>query len=342
MSDKQTEAPWMISETLELDDGAEILMKDGQEIVAAPRALQGRYDPVVSVMNSARVGLRGLGSIIGNGATGDSEWRHCLALNSCGPNVCAELLTLSNSGGDGIYVGARGERKWCEDVTIRRCRVTRAHRNGLSLISGRRIRVKDCYFSGAKGTRPKAGICVEPNESRECVEDVRFDSCICEANDGAGIMLNLTKLSPSSSPVDVVFANCEVTSGIEPAIRIYTGDCNGTIVFQNCEFRGTQLPGLHLVSKGSTRLGMSFLNCLWSDVARNPNYLPFQFDITHPVGPRVTFSNCRIIERAETSRPFIVAPDDVFPSVYGRLIVPTGSLSNSIRTKFPKLTVVEK
>jgi hypothetical protein len=88
-------------------------------------------------------------------------------------NITVEGGTYSDSGGDGVMVAGGG--RWVKNgtvydrtnfstgVTLRAMTVSRAWRNGLSVISAKDLLVEDCTFQDTAGTNPQFGIDLEPD-----------------------------------------------------------------------------------------------------------------------------------------------------------------------------------
>ena len=71
-------------------------------------------------------------------------------------------LTIKDTGGDGIYVGAASD-SWSQNVTIKNVVVDNAYRNGISVISIDGILIDNAVIVNTGGTLPQTGIDFEPN-----------------------------------------------------------------------------------------------------------------------------------------------------------------------------------
>ncbi|MBQ6914099.1 MAG: right-handed parallel beta-helix repeat-containing protein, partial [Kiritimatiellae bacterium] len=120
-----------------------VAFEEGVELLAKEGEFKDRFDALVTLHGVTNVVLRGLGK----GATlrmrikdyqsaayVHGEWRHAVNLLSAG-NVTVQNLTLADSGGDGIYVGAKPNVTPCRDITIRDCVCDNNNRQGISVIS---------------------------------------------------------------------------------------------------------------------------------------------------------------------------------------------------------------
>ena len=79
------------------------------------------------------------------------EWR-------CGVDLCGSTsvtvanLTIADTGGDGVYVGASKLASdtfetGCNDILLQGVVTDGAYRNGLSLISGDNVLIQNCQFA---------------------------------------------------------------------------------------------------------------------------------------------------------------------------------------------------
>ena len=133
-------------ESLALRSNTELVLEEGVIIEARKGSFVDRFATLLTLRETTNAVVRGLGA----GATirmhrGDyrkppyaaSEYRH--AFNLLGVRqVTLENLTISSSGGDGVYVGAvKRNCVWrdCENLTVRNCRIEDNNRQASS--SGR-------------------------------------------------------------------------------------------------------------------------------------------------------------------------------------------------------------
>lgn len=85
--------------------------------------------------------------------------------------------------GDGFYVGNG------EDIAFCSVLAEKNRRQGLSIIHGNRILVTRSVFRDTKGTRPGAGIDLEPDRPDQTISNVRIERSKFINNEGAGIMI---------------------------------------------------------------------------------------------------------------------------------------------------------
>jgi parallel beta-helix repeat protein len=112
------------------------------------------------------------------GTTGEWGMGILIARSS---RIVVEAVTARDCWGDGFYVANRST-----DITL--CGVTgdRNRRQGLSVVGGERVVVRDSTFRNTAGTEPECGIDIEPNPG-ESVVDLTITGCLVQGNRGGGI-----------------------------------------------------------------------------------------------------------------------------------------------------------
>ena len=129
-----------------------------------------------------------------------AEWRHTLKLSEV-DGFRLVGLRLEESGGDGIYVGARSA-----NVHIERVELLRHYRQAMSVIGVRNLTVVDTLLASTGrgvGTAPMAGVDFEPNDATTSLTGIVFSNCTFADNFGAGVQFSLGKLGPAAPPIDV-------------------------------------------------------------------------------------------------------------------------------------------
>jgi hypothetical protein len=117
-------------------------------------------------------------------------------------------LRVENAGGDGIYLGRTGDgNPYCENVVIRDVVLDNGNRQGLSIVSARRVLIERSTFSNTQGTLPQAGIDFEPNRPDERLEDIVVRDSLFLRNRGAGIQFFLWNMTQDSTPISVRIEN---------------------------------------------------------------------------------------------------------------------------------------
>lgn len=137
-----------------------------------------RYS-IINVSKSNTISIMGNGSLIGDRVmhTGQGgEWGMCISTYDA-DNILIRGLSMSKAWGDGIYVG-KGTKK----ISISGCKIDSCRRQGISVIEGTDVVIKDCIITNICGTAPEYAIDIEPNTldtvTNVRLEDINIDNCI--------------------------------------------------------------------------------------------------------------------------------------------------------------------
>lgn len=193
--------------------------------------------------------------------------------------------TVVNCWGDGIYISPLGKVE-SERVCINNFKIHRARRNGISIISGKGITIKDGVISETRGTAPQAAIDIEPNRPSNTLSNILIKDVVTHKSAGDGIMILLSNLTikdgKSSEPEDK-----KITIRIENHKDIssqYAARINGREERNN---KVTYMPG---------KLGgeITFTNPTWQGYRdRSPiRYSPSKTRIlNYGFNPNISFDN---------------------------------------------------
>jgi hypothetical protein len=114
--------------------------------------------------------LEGSGSV-SNGAA-------CMVLR--GPtNVIIDHVTTTGCAGDGFYIAGYGTNAVNpgNGLLVTNSTATHAGRNGMSIITGINITVRNSTFEYSNRGAPSDGVDIEPNHAGQVVENVTFENC---------------------------------------------------------------------------------------------------------------------------------------------------------------------
>jgi len=111
------------------------------------------------------------------------EWGMGIYIGPEAKRVTVVGVTAKDMWGDGFYVGG------ASDVAF--CSVTATHnrRQGLSVVEVDKLLVTDSVFQETRGTRPSAGIDIEPDKPEQKVVNIRIQNSKFINNAGGGIMI---------------------------------------------------------------------------------------------------------------------------------------------------------
>lgn len=98
--------------------------------------------------------------------------------------------------GDGIYIGEilhkeRSDYKltkyFCENIKIIGGIIDNNRRNGISVISVKGLLIENILIKNTEGTMPMAGICIEPNNNEQFLEDITIRNVTTKNNKEVGV-----------------------------------------------------------------------------------------------------------------------------------------------------------
>ena len=210
----------------------EIIFEAGTELVAMQGAYRSKGDCLLAFRECDNVILRGRRRDGGksahirmrkedyqSGAYEKSEWRHGLVFSGC-RNVRIQDLTIAQTGGDGIYLGATKNRSVNQNVVIRRVVCRDNHRQGISVISAENLLIEDCLLCNTRGTDPQAGIDFEPNSPGESLVNCVVRNCVAENNAGTGFQICPQFMNSRSQPISIYLEHCVSRSNRLHAIHL--------------------------------------------------------------------------------------------------------------------------
>lgn len=111
-------------------------------------------------------------------------------------NVIVNNPNISDCWGDGIYIGEilHKDRKnynlksyYCQNIKIKGGLLDNNRRNGISVISVKGLLIENTLIENTKGTMPMAGICIEPNNNEQFLEDIILRNIVSKNNAEVGI-----------------------------------------------------------------------------------------------------------------------------------------------------------
>ncbi len=341
-------SPWIVK-PIKLISNQTIRFEKGVVILAKRGEFKGRGDSLFTAKNCKNLTLIGYGATFKMWRTDydnpklyrHGEWRMCLELDGC-RNVNIYGLTLTQSGGDGIYLGTGdGPNK---NIHIKDVICDKNYRQGISVINAENLLIENCILSNTKGTAPEAGIDFEPNRPDERIANCVMRNCTIENNAGDGIDIYLVPLKFTSADISLQFENCQVignTNSVRAVLGGTQATCpKGKIEFNNCVFSQPYASGI-VVSKPATPVKCRFVNCsiVNSGLKYPTSISPIVFQSSRyadmPVGG-VEFVDC-IIETSKSINPmqFVDQGAVGLKDITGTLIIKKGNIKK-------KLTLTEK
>ena len=254
----------------------EVVFEEGVEVLAKRGEFHDKFDALFTIARSTNIVLRGLGS----GATlkmwikdyqspaySRGEWRHVVNLLSA-ENVTVENLTLADSGGDGVYVGAKPANVPCRNITIRGCVCDNNNRQGISVISVDGLLIERTTMKNTRGTNPKAGIDFEPNAACQLLKNIVMRDCLSENNAGGGYYMYAGNFDARTEPISITLENCRSVNDNSAGLRLaFAGTPRGTwpkggfFVAKGCTFSGSRGTGVRISNKPLGTMPVTLENC---------------------------------------------------------------------------------
>ncbi len=201
-------SPWN-SDTLYLESDQEIIVEDGTVIMAKEGSFLGRSDRLIRIHDKENITLRGYGARIEMRKRDyqkppyeKSSHRHALGISGA-KNIRIYGLTISDSGGDGIYIRDGETRRYSENLHIKDVSLYNHLRQGISVISARNLLIENTRMIGTRGHPPQAGIDFEPNRPTDHLVNCIVRRCEIVENAGAGVLVSLHSQSAESNPISI-------------------------------------------------------------------------------------------------------------------------------------------
>ncbi len=300
--------PWIVTPITLVSD-QEIVFEEGVEVVAKRGEFKSRNASLFSASNKENITLSGYGATwrmwredYDNPELYErAEWRMCLGIRGC-TNVKVLGLTLTESGGDGIYLGAGAGRATNTDIVIKDVTCDRNYRQGISVITAENLLIENTIMRETGGTPPRAGIDFEPNHPEERLVNCVMRDCISENNEGCGYVLAISPLNATSEPVSLRFENCRGIGNGGTAFALKTGDTldgavDGTIDLESCVLQSAR-SACFSVAKPCERCQVTLTDCsilAAEEGVPQPALIVFGSgrDADHPVGG-VEFASCLV------------------------------------------------
>lgn len=314
-------SPWIVDQ-LRLAGDQELFFEAGAEVLAKKGSFHGSADSLFSAAGKKNIKLIGPGATLRMRRTDydsqdyqHAEWRHVLKFHGC-TGITIEGLTLAESGGDGIYLGAGSGGAPCKDVVIRDVICDRNYRQGISVISAENLLVERCLLKGTAGTPPAAGIDFEPNAANERLVNCVMRDCTIEDNQGYALHIYAPHLDSTSPPLSIRIENCATrgTNARSASIVVSCGPKGpvpGLIELINCRFEDVGTTAITIASTTPRGVRLRMVNCTLADPAEEskveaPILLQTRPDSLEPLGG-IEFAGVTVRERID--RPLIKYDD---------------------------------
>jgi len=309
-------SPW-ITNSLFVHDNQEIVFEKNCVLQAKRGGFRGTNDSLLNVIIKKNVKISGEGAVlrmwIKDYQSSDyvkAEWRHGISIISS-ENVTITGVTVTDTGGDGIYIGDQRGHGPCKNIHIANVTCDNNHRQGISVINVEKLLIEKTVMRNTRGTNPEAGIDFEPDRPDQRLVDIVMRDCVTENNAGAGYSFYLVFMDSSSQPVSVRLENCISKNDGTHAFLLATRNGKtksvpGRIEVVNCEFENSGHHGIYVRGKAVDGIDLSFTNVAVRHCGRQGDAFPIQLASASgdefPVG-NITFDRMTVTDAKD--RPFL-------------------------------------
>jgi hypothetical protein len=168
---------------LKIKDDTTVKLSSGATLKVIPNGAKTYF--LLTIAGSSNVTVTG-GTLEGDRAQHsgtEGEWGLGMIIAQGSKNVTVSGVTSRNMWGDGFTIAA------AQNITF--CSVVADHnrRQGLSVTEVNQLEVTNSVFSNTQGTRPSAGIDLEPDDVKQRIRNVRIRSSKFLNNKGPGILV---------------------------------------------------------------------------------------------------------------------------------------------------------
>ena len=197
-------------------------------------------------------------TVEGSGATfrmnrneySSGQQRHALSIHTC-DGVTVRGLTIRDSGGAGIMIYGGGGSAYSKNITVENVKSLNNKRDGITIVSAENVWVRNSEFSGSNGSRPEAGVVLEPDNPNERLVNINFSNCKFAGNNGSGVHFGVFAQNSGSRPVSVKIVDSEfsnnalsVPSGKSASEVVIGGGrgapLGGEVRFERAKFNGSR------------------------------------------------------------------------------------------------------
>jgi len=247
--DKQDE-DWLIDPTRFFDTTKVIVFEEGVVVRARPDAYGSENARMIDFLRPRNLEMYGYGATItmNKSEYSSGEGRHALSILS-GDNVRVEGFTISDSGGDGMYIAASNGVP-SKNIYVDNIISDNNRRQGMSIINAENVWVSNSTFMNTNGTLPEAGVDLEPNNADERLVNINFDRCRFINNGHAGFLIATHMLTADSEPISINVTNSYFSMNHD-ASNVYqdgemafganrTSPVSGVARFENIEIDGSE------------------------------------------------------------------------------------------------------
>jgi hypothetical protein len=192
-------------------NGSYWLLDNGAVIKALPTS-SAKYS-VIRMEHSDGITIEGgtiAGERIGHVTVGpEEEFGFGFYLRGA-TNITLRNVLARDCWGDGFFAAkAWDDNAPCENILLDNCFSDNCRRQGLSIVSAKVFTVRGGKYANTNGTRPAAGIDLEPDDGDDFLENILISGVTTEGNEGGGLEVVPGQLARAAGRnISVVIEGC--------------------------------------------------------------------------------------------------------------------------------------
>lgn len=206
---------------IEPETGTRTLFPPTHKIDRTKTSSDGSGYAIIKINSKTDIVIDG-GELDGNAANNGYYTEHDHGISIVNSSrITIRNLWIHDHSGDGIYISNS------DDILIENCIIDVPNvnasgplvgRNGIAVVEGARIKIRNCYIRGGI----PGGIDLETNGGDHVIEDVQIIGCTIESNAGYGISVNSanTVAGTTTTIKNILIANNTIINTYENAIDI--------------------------------------------------------------------------------------------------------------------------
>ncbi|ANU22493.1 S-layer homology domain-containing protein [Planococcus donghaensis] len=191
------------TKSITLRDNITLEFEQGAILKAIPNSAE-RYE-IVKIHNVKNVNITGQVSIVGDRSEHTSslgEWGVGISIRGA-QDINIENVSISDSWGDGIYIGNTSKKNYSENIKINNSNFDNNRRQGITVVSVKKLEIINATITNTNGISPQSGIDIEPNNSTQFLKDIKIINLKTDNNQGTGFKIYLNNFRHNENPISI-------------------------------------------------------------------------------------------------------------------------------------------
>lgn len=179
--------PILINEKgLIISSNKSILFQENSELILRPNNKESYHLLSIDNVSNVKIFFPKLKGDKSKHLSTTGQWGMGIFIRSS-KNVTIRGANIREMWGDGIYIGSNGIIP--TNILVENSFMDNNRRNGISVISGNNIQIKNTVITNTNGVSPSGGIDIEPNTNNDVLKDIFLDNITTFNNGNYGILL---------------------------------------------------------------------------------------------------------------------------------------------------------